>query len=75
MSIKIIPKQEVFICDKCGKEGNKTNKNSPFYYMGSKLTRDMYGRGIDGSLGGGTVVYDLCGDCDILLSEFLKGNK
>lgn len=62
------------ICDRCGASGERYAPG-PFCVGGEKLTRDVWGRGYDGAVGGAIVSSDLCANCSHELAEWLKGKE
>lgn len=66
----IIPQATNYTCDRCGSEGRHYEPGPFNDYAELKINHG--GRGLDGSTGGATHNYDLCGRCHAQLIAFLK---
>lgn len=66
MTVKVIPKVSIYICDRCGTEDQKD-----FEHLISSLRVDRSGTTYDGNRGGFVTEYDFCSDCTTAFSKFL----
>jgi hypothetical protein len=74
MSKKEIPRQTVYICNRCGCEGTKQGPGG-FQFCGMHGQYDIWGVGNDGSLGGVEVEFDFCSSCKIDFDVWMASNK
>jgi len=72
MSVRVIPKQEMIICDRCGAEDSGAYGSNEFYSGHLHMNcRDRL-TGPLGESAGGEKSYDLCYRC---MTEFYKWMK
>jgi hypothetical protein len=66
---------DVMVCDRCGAEGVKYRSGA--FARGGRHVRnaEVWGRAYDGAVGGGTVDYDLCQDCEAAFGEWIRRAK
>lgn len=69
MSVRHSPAVESYVCDRCRVEFDRTG------HGGTHGRLERWGRAVDGSVGGGTSRIDLCADCDIAFTRFIREGR
>ena len=75
MSIKIIPSQQLYICDRCKAEGSR-DETGPFYNGAIHIKKaELWSRNWEGMSAGNTESWDFCTKCYEDFFKWLKGKK